>query len=64
MTPHHAIRVAAGKVKVYVHFFFLNGKAVRYSDKDRPVIPVEVADGESKSDLDFSVSPPAGGLAK
>jgi hypothetical protein len=52
------IRVAPGKVSMYVESIFNGDKPVRYEENDRSVVTVEVADGQDKSGVDLSVGPP------
>lgn len=56
---NYSARVAAGKASVHLQFYFVNNKTVRYLDKDQPVVSIVASDGENKSGLDLTVSPPA-----
>ena len=53
----YSIRVAPGKVTVYVNFIWAGDKQIDFDRKDG--ISLEVADGQDKSGVDLSVSLPA-----
>lgn len=54
----YSIRVPAGKVNIYVSFVFTKNTRVDYDPKDRPVISLEVTDGEDKPGQNMSISLP------
>lgn len=57
---NYTARVASGKVDIYMAFCFVNHRRVSYKAKDRPRISVQLAEGETKTGLDFKVDPNAG----
>lgn len=53
----YALRVAPGKVTVYVNFIWAGDKQVKYDRKDG--VTVEVTDGQDKTGQDLSIALPA-----
>ncbi|MDO8585769.1 MAG: hypothetical protein Q7T82_01905 [Armatimonadota bacterium] len=57
----YSIRVAPGKVTVYVSFIWVGDKQVEFDRKDG--VSLEVADGQDKSGVDLSISLPVKGAS-
>lgn len=54
----YSVRVAPGKVTVYLGFTFVIVKGRVHSNKDLPVMSLEAVDGQDKAGVDLSVVPP------